>query len=595
MKGLFVRLFSILFVLFLSTASLSRACVSKKGVEVSFAFTGSSTVEWSFYNPTNATQSVALVRGATGSGGTVSPYVFGDAYYPAYSVDGLAEFYAEPTASNTQDKETPLVLMEYESNQYGVGFVFILSPGRNFTILEGGYTNLTPTCAAVVDIEYRDTAVVNIDYGFLSQCLEFSFICQPDPFNVTTAVYEPVYEDLLNSGYFWPSDGDSYTIYSSTTPVPTPSPTPSPSPTPNPQKGSVFAPSTVGTYDYQNGATTKNVTIVSCPSGSFVSNVETLLSDSNVEGYRLHCSDGSVSGVIGHSGLYSNISSCLHGVRGMGGKAHTVYPSSVAAYYPEIWTSQVYCGDGNYSSLTSHTQQFDTMDYSICPFGTRMVGVKAESYESTGALATIRLECGSRMPPGSSGGSSDSECKSSSSSRKGMWAPTKVGTYYFQGYGMTYSQELHQEFFCNSTEFVTGLNAYIHDGSFYVRLSSLQVLCSKGTKSPLFGSQNTSNAQLQMLDCGLSHGLYGIGGKSNEYFYDVSEEYPLWDVRALCQAGNVSSLSSHTSQYDGGESYSLCSDSEVMQGIRVSIYGDLNFIGQIQAFCVPLNTSLVIA
>ncbi|GJD09133.1 hypothetical protein Gasu2_34030 [Galdieria sulphuraria] len=526
---------------------------NSKGVEVSFAFTGSSTVEWSFYNPTNATQSVALVRGATGSGGTVSPYVFGDAYYPAYSVDGLAEFYAEPTASNTQDKETPLVLMEYESNQYGVGFVFILSPGRNFTILEGGYTNLTPTCAAVVDIEYRDTAVVNIDYGFLSQCLEFSFICQPDPFNVTTAVYEPVYEDLLNSGYFWPSDGDSYTIYSSTTPVPTPSPTPSPSPTPNPQKGSVFAPSTVGTYDYQNGATTKNVTIVSCPSGSFVSNVETLLSDSNVEGYRLHCSDGSVSGVIGHSGLYSNISSCLHGVRGMGGKAHTVYPSSVAAYYPEIWTSQVYCGD---------------------------------------AFVPLVREW---MPPGSSGGSSDSECKSSSSSRKGMWAPTKVGTYYFQGYGMTYSQELHQEFFCNSTEFVTGLNAYIHDGSFYVRLSSLQVLCSKGTKSPLFGSQNTSNAQLQMLDCGLSHGLYGIGGKSNEYFYDVSEEYPLWDVRALCQAGNVSSLSSHTSQYDGGESYSLCSDSEVMQGIRVSIYGDLNFIGQIQAFCVPLNTSLVIA
>ncbi|EME29117.1 uncharacterized protein Gasu_35060 [Galdieria sulphuraria] len=606
-----------------------KTCQSQAGAEVSWTYDGSSnsTIIWNFTNPTSEERSVVLIRGATGTSSSsgVPAYAFGNAYFPAYAVDGLAEFYSKPTASDTKDSDTPLMLLEYltssSSTTYhkGVAFVFILKPGTTFTILEGGFDDIVPYCQTLLDVEYYDTKTVNIDYGFLSQCLEFGFICEPDPFNVTTAIYRPVNGSYLSQSDFWPSEGDTITIYgssssssSNTSPTSTPTPTPVPSPS-----QTILATSTLGDFSYMQslGSISKNVTYAFCPNGSVVTGIENYVETSRrLKAIRLLCSDGSVSGTIGVSSLNSltkQEQKCPSpGIRSIGGKSHTMYSTNIPVR--AVWDIQTFCSNGNYSSLTSHEQEFDTMQYTICPFGTVANGIKAEIYQSYDIIATITLECETLnatsskknnptptpVPstptatpvPSTPTPTPTATCVSilkETSSSKGQWTIGTAGTYGVETFGLGGASKTYAQVFCEENATVSGVESYIRSG----HLVAFRLLCSDGSQTSLLGSQNTSGTTHSRFYCD-SYGVWGLGGKSNQIWPGLLAENELWDIRVLCQSGNYSSLTSHTNEYDGPESYALCATNQVLQGVHVSQYSDDNYLGSVRGYCVAVNTSL---
>lgn len=584
-----------------------KVCQSQAGALVSWTYDGSSNsnIIWNFTNPTSEVRSVVLIRGATGSssGSSVPAYAFGDAYYPAYAVDGLARFYSKPTASDTKDSDTPLMLLEYltssSSTTYhkGVAFVFILNPGTTFTIVEGGFDNIVPYCETLLDVEYYETRTVNINYGYFSQCLEFSFICEPDPFNVTTAIYRPVNGSYLSQSEFWPSEGDTITVYENS---PTPSNTPTPVPAPS---GSVLASSTLGDFYYMQslGSISKNVTYAFCPNGSVVTSIESYVETGRrLKAIRLLCSDGSVSGSIGASSLSSltkQEQKCPSpGIRSLGGKSHTMYSTNIPVR--ALWDIQTICSNGNYTSLTSHEQEFDTMQYTICPFGTVANGVKAELYQSYDIIATIALECrrwNENTPtptptPSTPTPTPTASCVSilkESNSPKGHWTIGTAGQYYLDTFGLGGASKIYSQVFCEENTSVSGVESYIESG----HLIAFRLLCSNGARTSLLGKQNTTGASVSRLSCD-SNGVWGFGGKSNQIWPGLLEEDQLWDIRVFCQSGNYSSLTSHSVQYDGPESYALCDTNQVLQGVHVSQYSNNNAIGSIRGYCVAVNSSM---
>jgi len=589
-------------------------CKSPAGAEVSWTYDGSSnsTIIWNFTNPTSEERSVVLIRGATGSSSSsgVPAYAFGNAYFPAYAVDGLAKFYSKPTASDTKDSDTPLMLLQYltssSSTTYhkGVAFVFILKPGTSFTIVEGGFDGIVPYCETLLDVEYYDTKKVNINYGFLSQCLEFSILCEPDPFNVTTAIYRPVQGSYLSQSEFWPSQGDTITIYddgnnssnSSSTPSSTPTPVPIPS-------HSILATSTLGEFSYMQalGTVSKNVTYAFCPNGSIVSGIETFVETGRrLKAIRLVCSDGSVSGSIGASSSLNSLAkheqACPStGVRALGGKSNTMYSPSIPV--KALWEIQTFCSVGNYSSLTSHQQEFHTMQYTICPFGTVARGVKTEIYKPYDIIATITLECTAmnsskkHTPASTPTPTPTANCGSiltETTTTKGHWTKETAGQWNLQTFGIGGVSKKYTQVFCHENSTVSGVESYVQSGN----LIAFRLLCSDGTRTSLVGSQNTAGASSSRMHCD-AYGVWGLGGKANQVWPGLYEEYQLWDIRVLCQSGNYSSLTSHTSQYDGAESYALCDSNQVLQGVHATIYSDDNYIGSVRGYCVSVNTSSI--
>eukprot|EP00871_Galdieria_phlegrea_P004827 jgi/Galph1/5345/GphlegSOOS_G3902.1 len=608
---------TLLFVLFISCSIQAQGhgqnCTSSKGAKVSWSWDGSSrsTIIWSFSNPTNETRSLVLVRGATdnsSSGNDVPAYAFGNAYFPAYAVDGLAKFYSKPTASDTKDSDTPLMVLEYltssTSSTYhkGVAFVFILSSNTTFIIKEGGFSGLTPYCKELVDVEYHDTCKVNIDYNYLSQCLEFSFFCEQDPFNVTTAVYRPS-NSTLSQNEFWPSQGDSIKLLEV---VPTPTPTPTTTPTKIPSNA-VWATSTLGSFSYEKflGSVSKNTTTVTCPSGTKIVDVETFVDERDLQAIRFICSDGSVSDTIGAKSLSSLTKSDAycnhHGVRAFGGKSHTTWSTHVPVR--ALWDMQIFCSHGNYSSLTSHEQEFDTIEYTICPFGMSAIGMKVELYEQYDRIATITLLCARAHNSSSKNGTTatptpvpTSSCTSpldkaisQSTNSTGQWTVSSVGKYYVDSFGSGPVSKKYSQVFCHSNSTVSGVESYVKSGN----LIAFRLLCSDGSHTSLLGAEDTSGSSVSRSEC-TSNGIWGFGGKTNAVFPQLDEEDELWDIRVLCQSGNYSSLTSHSSQFDGPESYSLCDTDQVLKGVQVVEYSDSNYLATIQGYCVSLNTSSTI-
>lgn len=93
------------------------------------------TVKWTFSNTTKATSSVVLFR---------SGYYFGNAFWPVYiansSFNTRFASAAEPLKDNgTSSNSPPLMVVQFHDGRYIVAFVFTLSAGQTWSMLEGGF------------------------------------------------------------------------------------------------------------------------------------------------------------------------------------------------------------------------------------------------------------------------------------------------------------------------------------------------------------------------------------------------------------------------------------------------------------------------
>lgn len=117
-------------------------------------------VRWTFSNSSESQASAVLLR---------SGYYFGNAFWPVY--------YANPQFGTTFAEDlTPLVDKGVENNapplavirlngNYIIAFVFTLSPGQTWEMLEGGFTGIEPTGVSVYSVVSYMTARMCIGYS----------------------------------------------------------------------------------------------------------------------------------------------------------------------------------------------------------------------------------------------------------------------------------------------------------------------------------------------------------------------------------------------------------------------------------------------
>lgn len=106
-------------------------------------------VEWTFANPTNEQKSVILLRNG---------YYFGNAFWPVY--DANPEFSTHfmktivpLTDDGTANNSPPLSVVLFPNGRYIACFVFTLSAGQTWSMLEGGFSSsITPSGISTYDL-----------------------------------------------------------------------------------------------------------------------------------------------------------------------------------------------------------------------------------------------------------------------------------------------------------------------------------------------------------------------------------------------------------------------------------------------------------
>ncbi len=96
-------------------------------------------VEWIFLNRTAIPREYALWRGTA----AVSPYWFGNAFYPVYLGEVDGQRLAYPLTKLVPNAENPYSLAML--NNQAVAFVFVVPPQASLGILEGGFVDDPPT------------------------------------------------------------------------------------------------------------------------------------------------------------------------------------------------------------------------------------------------------------------------------------------------------------------------------------------------------------------------------------------------------------------------------------------------------------------
>lgn len=128
------------------------------------------TVKWTFSNTSNSLASVVLFR---------SGYYFGNAFWPVYLNNSSfnTQFATSVTAlpdKGASNNSPPLMVVEFQNGKSIVAFVFTLSPGQVWSMLEGGFvqgmvpeTPLTYAVSGIATkkfcIKYDETQVKDWD------------------------------------------------------------------------------------------------------------------------------------------------------------------------------------------------------------------------------------------------------------------------------------------------------------------------------------------------------------------------------------------------------------------------------------------------
>jgi hypothetical protein len=192
-------------------------------------------VKWTFVNNSQQQQTVILLRNG---------YYFGGAFWPVYvnnSQFGINWATAlTPLADNGFENNAPVLgLTQFSSGQIIENFLFTLGAGQTWSMLEGGFSTLSPPSGAQLFevslnsagefcVGYDPQQVIDWDTQSNTNYQGYS----PNPNTITTVLVNA----SADAPYvqLFPNDSATAGACGATTPTPTPTPQPNPQPSPQP-------------------------------------------------------------------------------------------------------------------------------------------------------------------------------------------------------------------------------------------------------------------------------------------------------------------------------------------------------------------------
>ncbi len=164
------------------------------------------TVEYTFSNPGKSVRSAVLYR---------SGYYFGNAYFPVYLANkGFRTGWSENTTlteNGVQNNSAPVAVIDF-SVKLMIAFVFTLSPGQQWSMLEGGFQSISPTDVTAYSVEFKGVADFCVEYD-KEQVVDWDQQTgttlkgyEPNPETVMTAYYScsanylQLFDDIVMRG-----------------------------------------------------------------------------------------------------------------------------------------------------------------------------------------------------------------------------------------------------------------------------------------------------------------------------------------------------------------------------------------------------------
>lgn len=124
-------------------------------------------IQWNFENTGSTTRSFILLRGITENNKVSEIYAFGDAFYPLYYKNFNVDFVTEPEPLanvSARTNNAPLAVIENSDSRLLVAFLYTLSGGSKYSVLEGGWTGVEPGGIKIVLAKYSGTKDFSIKY-----------------------------------------------------------------------------------------------------------------------------------------------------------------------------------------------------------------------------------------------------------------------------------------------------------------------------------------------------------------------------------------------------------------------------------------------
>jgi len=116
-------------------------------------------VTWTFTNKSYLQSTVILFRNG---------YYFGNAYFPIYLQNGMTKWAKtlSPLADNgVEHNSMPVAILDFGNGNRIVAFIFTLSSGQKWSVLEGGFSELMPPSnIAVFDVDYEHSGQFCVGY-----------------------------------------------------------------------------------------------------------------------------------------------------------------------------------------------------------------------------------------------------------------------------------------------------------------------------------------------------------------------------------------------------------------------------------------------
>lgn len=169
-------------------------------------------IQWNFKNTGSTTRSFILLRGIEENNKVSEVYAFGNAFYPLYYKNFHIYFATKPEPLvniSVKTNSAPLAIMKNSNSTLLVAFLYTLSAGSNFSVLEGGWSGIQPGGIKIVDAEFSGTGNFEIKYDE-KQCTLYNeesdtdYPCPANPFTVRSAIMnidsniKPLFNDKIS-------------------------------------------------------------------------------------------------------------------------------------------------------------------------------------------------------------------------------------------------------------------------------------------------------------------------------------------------------------------------------------------------------------
>ena len=183
----------------MTVAGLISEDVRKPPVTVDYTWYDRSQgiVQWNFENRSSTTKSFILIRGVSQNGKVSEIYAFGDAFYPLYYHNFNVDFVKHPESLknvNVKTNSAPLAVIENSDSELLVAFLYTLSGGESYSMLEGGWKGVEPGGISIAIAKFNGIKNFKIDYE-KKQCTLYNeesntdYKCPPDPFTVRSGIF----------------------------------------------------------------------------------------------------------------------------------------------------------------------------------------------------------------------------------------------------------------------------------------------------------------------------------------------------------------------------------------------------------------------